>query len=59
MIAALKKLVASGVLKENELVVTLITGAGPRTQEVVSDIVQPVAIQPTIESFEKMCNVTV
>jgi threonine synthase len=59
VIAALKKLVASGALKENELVVTLITGAGPRTQEVVSDIVQPVTIRPTLESFEKMCNVTV
>lgn len=54
VIAGLKKLVAKGMIKENEVTVAFITGAGPRTQEVISDIVQPLAIQPTLESFEKV-----
>jgi threonine synthase len=54
VIGALKKLAASGVIKRNELTVAFITGAGPRTQEVVSDIVQPLVVQPTPESFEEV-----
>ena len=54
VIAGLKKLVAKGMIKENEVTVAFITGAGPRTQEVISDIVQPLAIQPTLKSFEKV-----
>ncbi len=54
VIAGLKKLAASKVIKRNELTVAFITGAGPKTQEIVSDIVQPFTIQPTVESFEEV-----
>ena len=54
VIAGLKRLVASGVIKRNELTVAFITGAGPRTQEIVSDIVQPFTVQPSLESFEEV-----
>jgi threonine synthase len=54
VIAGLKKLAASGVIKKNELTVAFITGAGPRTQETVADIVQPFTVQPTPESFEEV-----
>jgi threonine synthase len=53
VIGALRKLVASETIKRNELTVAFITGAGPRTQEVVSDTVQAVAVQPDIASFEE------
>jgi threonine synthase len=53
VIAGLKKLVASGVIERNKLTVAFITGAGPRTQETVSDIVRPFTIQPSLESFEE------
>ena len=54
VIAGLKRLVASGVIRRNELTVAFITGAGPRTQETVSDIVQPFIVQPNLESFEEV-----
>ena len=54
VIAAIKKLASSGVIKRDELTVAFITGAGPRTQETVSDIVQPFTVQPSIESFEEI-----
>ncbi|MFH1003670.1 MAG: threonine synthase [Chloroflexota bacterium] len=54
VIAAIKKLAARGIIRENDVTVTLITGAGPRTQEVVSDIVRPLAVQATLESFEQV-----
>jgi threonine synthase len=54
VIAGLKRLVASGIIKKNELTVAFITGAGPKTQEIVSDIVQPFAVQPSLESFEEV-----
>ncbi len=54
VIGGLRKLVASGAIKRNQLTVAFITGAGPRTQEIVSDVVQPLAIQPTLESFEEV-----
>jgi len=54
VIAALKRLAASWVIKRNELTVAFITGAGPKTQEIVSDIVQPFAVQPSLESFEEV-----
>jgi len=53
VIASLKKLVTSGLIKRNELTVAFITGAGPRTQEIVSDIAKPFTVQPTLESFEE------
>ncbi|MFC2010835.1 threonine synthase [Chloroflexota bacterium] len=54
VISSLKKLAASGLIKRNEFTVAFITGAGPRTQETVSDIVQSFTIQPTIESFREV-----
>ncbi len=54
VIGAVKKLAASGMIKRNELTVAFITGAGPKTQEIVSDIVQPFTIQPSLESFEEV-----
>ncbi len=54
VIASLKKLAASGKIKKNELTVAFITGAGPRTQETVSDVVQPYTVQPTLESFREV-----
>ena len=59
VIASLKKLVASGVIKKNELTVAFITGAGPRTQETVSDIVQAFTVKPSLESFEEVLGVSV
>ncbi|MFC2031862.1 threonine synthase [Chloroflexota bacterium] len=57
VIGALKKLATSGVINRNELTVAFITGAGPRTQEVVSDIVQTVTVQPTLASVEEALGV--
>lgn len=57
VISALRKLAASGAIKRKELTVAFITGAGPRTQEVVADIVQPVAVRPTVESVEEVLKV--
>jgi threonine synthase len=54
VIAALKKLAASGEIKRDELTVAFITGAGPRTQEVIMDIVQPLVVRPTLESAEEV-----
>jgi len=54
VIAGLKRLAASGVIKKNELTVAFITGAGPKTQETVADIVQPFTVQPNLESFEEV-----
>ncbi len=59
VIGALRKVVASGLIKRNELTVAFITGAGPRTQEVVADIVQPLTVRPTLESVEEVLKVPV
>lgn len=53
VVAGLKKLVASGAIKKGELTVAFITGSGLRTQEAVADAVKPLAIQPTLKSFEE------
>ncbi len=54
VIASLKKLAESGAIKRDELTVAYITGAGPRTQDSVADIVKPYTVQPSIESFEEV-----
>lgn len=54
VVGALSKLVASGAIKRDDLTVAFITGAGPRTQEIVADTVQSIATQPTLESLEKV-----
>jgi threonine synthase len=52
VVGALRGLAASGVIKRSELTVAAVTGAGPRTQEILADIVRPLNVQPTIESVE-------
>ena len=59
VIAALKKLVASGAIKKDELTVAFITGAGPRTQDILSDIVRTATIKPTLKAFEEVFGVSV
>ncbi len=59
VIASLKKLAASGAIKKNELTVAYITGAGPRTQDTVSDVVKPYEVQPSVESFEEVLGMQV
>jgi len=54
VVGALKKLAASGTVKREELTVAVITGAGPRTQDIVSDTVRPFAIHPSLESFAEV-----
>jgi len=54
VVAGLKRLVASGAIKKGELTVAFITGAGLKTQEAVADVVQPLTIKPTLESFEEV-----
>ena len=53
VIAGLKRLVASKAIKPNEITVAFVTGNGLKTQEAVSDIVQPITIQATLSSFEQ------
>lgn len=57
VISALKKLAASGSIKKDERTVAYITGAGPRTQEIISDIVQPFTVRPTVEAVEEVLGV--
>ena len=57
VIAGLKRLASSGSIMKSELTVAFITGAGPRTQEIVADTVQPFIVQPTVQSVEDMLKV--
>ncbi len=57
VISSLKKLVASGAIKKNELTVAYITGAGPRAQEILADTVKPFIIKPNIKSLEEVLSV--
>jgi threonine synthase len=59
VISALKKLVSTGKIKRNELTVAVITGAGPRTQEILADSVKPLAVQPNVASVEAALKVLV
>jgi len=54
VIAGLRRLVSSGVIKKDELTVAFITGAGLKTQEAVADVVRPLVVQPALESFEEV-----
>ena len=54
VIAGLRKLVTSGIIKKDELTAAFITGAGLKTQEAVAEVVHPLVIQPTLESFEEV-----
>jgi len=57
VIGALRKLVASGAITRKELTVVFITGAGPRTQEIVADVVRPFTVRPALESVEEVLGV--
>lgn len=59
VIAGLKKLTAGGLIKSDQLVVALITGAGPRTQETMTHVVQPFRVEPTIESLDRVVRIPV
>jgi threonine synthase len=53
-IAGLRRLIASGAVDPDELVVAFITGAGLKTQEAVADsLPEPLHVQPTMTSFEE------
>jgi threonine synthase len=54
VIAGLRMLAPSRIIKKNELTVAFVTGAGPKTQEVIAERVHPFVIQPTLESFEEV-----
>ena len=58
VVGALRKLAASEVIKRDEITVAFITGAGPRTQDILSDTVQPLTIQPTLASLEAALSMT-
>jgi len=57
VITSVKKLAADGTIKKHDLTVAFITGAGPRTQEILTDIVHPYRIKPNIESVEEIVSV--
>ncbi len=52
-IACLKKLVAAGKIRSDEVTVAYITGNGLKTQEAVVDhVARPIRIAPTLDAFE-------
>jgi len=53
VVGVLKKLVEAGRIKRDELTVIFITGAGPRTQEIMAGTVQAFEIEPSIEAMEE------
>jgi len=57
VIAGLKKLAQAQKIQKNQLTVALITGAGPRTQEIVADMVKPINVHPSLESFSEALGV--
>ncbi len=57
VVGVVKKLAAAGVIKRNDLTVAYITGAGPRTQDTVADVVRPLVVRPTVESVEEVLGV--
>ncbi|MEW6142757.1 MAG: threonine synthase [Chloroflexota bacterium] len=58
VIASLKKLAASGAVQRDQVVVAFLTGAGPRTQEIVANVVQPTRTPASIEAFRKVVEPT-
>ena len=51
VIAGLRKLAPSRIIKKNKLTVAFVTGAGPKTQEGIVERVHPFVIQAPLESF--------
>ena len=56
VIGALKKLAAAGIIKRDQRTVAFITGAGPRTQEILVDTVKPIQVKPNAESVTEALN---
>ena len=56
VISGLKHLAESGAIKADELAVVYVTGNGLKTQEAVESVVNPLAIKPTLGSFENAFN---
>lgn len=55
VVSAVKKLAETGQIKRDQLTVICLTGAGPRTQEIVADVVQTINVKPQqVESFEEI-----
>jgi len=54
VISGLKHLAETGVIKPDEVTVAYITGNGLKTQEAVEALVNPMTIDPTIESFRQV-----
>ena len=52
VVSGLKNLADSGAIKPDELTVVYITGNGLKTQEAVDSVVDPLAVSPTMKSFE-------
>ncbi len=52
VIASLRKLAAAGLIKREERTVAFITGAGPRTQDLLADTVQFHNIEPAVEALD-------
>ena len=53
VIAGLKHLVRQERIRPDEVTVAYITGNGLKTQETVEEVVNPLLIEPTLDSFEK------
>ena len=56
VVSGLKHLAENGAIKPDELAVVYITGNGLKTQEAVESVVNPLAIKPTMGSFESAFN---
>ncbi len=54
VIGTLKNLAETGIIKRDQVTVAFITGAGPRTQEIYTDVVRPLRVKPTVESVEEL-----
>ncbi len=56
VVSGLKHLAKSGAIRPDELAVIYVTGNGLKTQEAVESVVNPLAIKPTMGSFESAFN---
>jgi threonine synthase len=56
VVASLKRLAQTGVIKPDELTVAFITGNGLKTQEIVEPMFNPLKVDPIVESFERSLN---
>ena len=54
VISGLKHLAETGVIKPDEVTVAYFTGNGLKTQEAVEGLVNPMTIDPTVESFREV-----